>query len=274
MKWHWVLIVALMTSLIPGCGGGNSEGNAISDEVADGSDSPLVDGPSADVESSLQSEADGFKPPFPANSSFFSPPEVEKAFALPNSVAAEVHNHANVRVIGFSQIGDSAPQALLSISGHLQSMRAGDSVNGVTVVALEAPNVTLQQRNERWTVALFDQPIVNQQAGSSSQRGLVVGQSSRSPSIGAFSDSNFRSSSGQFAESRSSRGTSGGRSLIGISTNDLPPVPVSLPEESFAPMAELPDDLDLPEPPELPLGDLSVGLRLPGIDELPTPPSF
>ena len=270
MKWHWILIVALMTSLIPGCGG-NSEGNAISDEVADDSESPLVDGPSADVESPLLSEADGFKPPFPANSTFFSPPEVEKAVALPNRVAAEELHHANVRVIGFSQIGDSVPQTLLSISGHLQSMRAGDSVNGVTVVALEAPNVTLQQRNERWTVALFNQPIVNQQVASSSQRGSVV---RRSPAVGAFSDSNFRNSTDQFAKSRSSRGTSGGGSLIGNSSNNLPPMPASLPEESFAPMAELPDELDLPAPPVLPEGELSADSRLPGIDELPGLPSF
>ena len=145
MKWHLIFIVALMAALIPGCGGGDSDIDVVSDDVEE-SETPLIDGPAADVESPDASEDDEFHPPFPTNRSFFSPPEVQQTVALPNSVVADEFQHADVRVIGFSQIGDSEPQALVSIGGRLESVRAGDSFGGVTVVALETPNVTLNRR--------------------------------------------------------------------------------------------------------------------------------
>jgi hypothetical protein len=223
------------------------------------------------------SEADEFQTPFPANRSFFRPPEVEKTVALPHSVVADEVQHADVRVIGFSQIGDGEPQALVSIRGHLESVRTGDSVNGVTVVALDAPNVTLQQGNERWTISLFKQPVVNQQVAGSTPSQSVARQSTRSAAVGRPSDAASRSSAGDFAVSHRSGGT-GGRStgtlLNDYSNNNLPPTPASLPEESFAPTAELPEELDLPEPPKLPAIDVSVDQLPPGIDELPGLPSF
>ena len=274
MKWHWILIVALMTTLVPGCENGSSGVDVVSEDVEEEPEALLVGDPSADADSPLLSEADGFRPPFPSNTLFFSPPEVEKAVALPGSVVVDELHHANVRVIGFSQIGDSDPRALLSVGGHLQSVKAGDSVSGVTFVALDAPNVTLQQRTERWTVALFKQPIVNQQFSSSPQKGSVGRQSPRSPAVRRSSDSDFGSSSGELAELTDPRGASRGRSLTGSATNNLPPVPASLPEEWLAPIAQLPEELDLPELPELPVGELSVEPHLPGIDEVTRLPSF
>ena len=147
-------------------------------------------------------------------------------------------------------------------------------MSGVTVVALDAPNVTLQQRTERWTVALFKQPIVNQQFSSSPQKGSVGRQSPRSPAVRRSSDSYFGSSSGELAELTYPRGASRGLSLTGSATNNLPPVPASLPEEWLAPIAQLPEELDLPELPELPVGELSVEPHLPGIDEVQRLPSF
>jgi hypothetical protein len=274
MKWHWILIVALVTTLVPGCGNESSGVDVVSDDVEEELDAPLVGDSSVDADSPLPAEADGFRPPFPSNTLFFSPPEVEKAVVLPGSVVVDELHHANVRVIGFSQIGDNAPRALLSVGGHLQSVKAGDSVGGVTVVALDAPDVTLQQRTERWTVTLFKQPVVNQDVSSSPQKRSVGRQSSRSPAVRRSSDSDFGISSDELVELTDLRGVGRGRSLTGSTTSNLPPVPASLPEELLAPIAELPDEFELPEPPELPVGELSVEPRLPGIDEVPRLPSL
>lgn len=265
-------MVALVTTLVPGCGNESSGVDVVSDDVEEELDAPLDGDSSADADSSLLVEADGFRPPFPSNTLFFSPPEVEKAVALPGSVVVDELHHANVRVIGFSQIGDSAPRALLSVGGHLQSVKAGDSVGDVTVVALDAPDVTLQQRTERWTVTLFKQPVVNQDVSSSPQKRSVGRQSSRSPAVRRSSD--FGTSSDELVGLTDLRGVGRGRSLTGSTTSNLPPVPASLPEELLAPIAELPDELELPEPPELPVGELSVEPRLPGIDEVPRLPSL
>lgn len=276
MKWHLIFIVALMAALIPGCGGGDSDIDVVSDEVEE-SETPLIDGPAGDVESPDASEDDEFHPPFPTNRSFFSPPEVQQTVALPNSVVADELQHADVRVIGFSQIGDSEPQALVSIGGHLESVRAGDSFSGVTVVALETPNVTLQQENERWTISLFKQPVVNQRgAGSTADRS--AGRSSyRDAAVRRVSEAGVGNAAGDFSAARSAVGTGGSSSNSlrnDYSSNNLPPAPSSLPEESFAPAAELPEQLDLPEPPELPANEESADRLPPGIDELPGMPSF
>ena len=272
MKWHLIFIVALMAALIPGCGGGDSDIDVVSDDVEE-SETPLIDGPAADVESPDASEDDEFHPPFPTNRSFFSPPEVQQTVALPNSVVADEFQHADVRVIGFSQIGDSEPQALVSIGGHLESVRAGDSFGGVTVVALETPNVTLQQENERWTISLFKQPVVNQRVA-----GSIAGRSSdRDAAVRRVLEAGVGNTAGDFSATRSSVGTGGSSSDTlrnDYSSNNLPPAPSSLPEESFAPTAELPEELDLPEPPELPANEESADRLPPGIDELPGLPSF
>ena len=276
MKWHLMFIVALMAALVPGCGGGDSDIDVVSDDV-EGSESPLIDVPAADVESPDASEDDKFRPPFPANKSFFSPPEVEKTVALPHSVVVDQLQHADVRVIGFSQIGDSEPQALVSIDGHLESVQAGDSFGGVTVVALETPNVTLQQHNERWTISLFKQPVVNRNVAGSAPNRWSGRSSSRGAADRRVSQAGAGNSANDFPVTRSVVGTGGvGSDTMrnSYSSNTLPPEPSSLPEEFFAPTAELPEDLDLPEPPELPTNDRSVEQFPPGIDELPGLPSF
>lgn len=276
MKWHLIFIVALMAALIPGCGGGDSDIDVVSDDVEE-SESPLIDGPAADVESPDASEDDKFRPPFPANKTFFSPPEVQQTVALPHSVVADELQHADVRVIGFSQIGDSEPQALVSIGGHLESVRAGDSFSGVTVVALETPNVTLQQANERWTISLFKQPVVNQRVAGSTAGRSVGRSSNQDAAVRRVSKAGGGNAAVEFSARRRSVGIGG--SSNGTLRNDyagsnLPPAPSSLPEESFAPTAELPEELDLPEPPELPTNEESLDLLPPGIDELPGLPSF
>lgn len=276
MNWHLIVILALMAALVSGCGGGDAGIHLVSEDLEE-SQLPLIDGPTADVEFSDGTEADGFEPPFPTNRSFFSPPEVEQTVVLPHSVIADDVKHADVRVIGFSQIGDSEPQALVSIRGQLESVRAGDSFSGVTVVALKTPNVTLQQKNERWTISLFKQPFVNQRVTGSTSSRSVDRQSSRGAAVGQVFEAGAGRAGGDYSRSRSPGGNgarSSDTSRNGSWNNNLPPVPTSLPEESFAVSAELPEELDLPEPPELPVSDLSADQLPPGIDEIPALPSF
>lgn len=277
MKWHLIFIVALMTTLVTGCGSGDTVSD-VTDLDDDETASQLVDGPAADVSSPDVAEVEKFTPPFPGNSSFFSQPEIEKAVITPTSYDEADNQHANVRVIGFSQIGDGEPQALISIQGNLRTVRAGDSVDGVSVVALDAPNLTLQQRNERWTVALFKQPIVNQYASATSTARSRNAASGRTPAAGSAAsqrstvanDASF-GMPGFFEEASKPFGVDVPSQ---ISRSNLPPTPVSLPADTFATGPELPDGLDLPEPPTLPTTENVGAPRIPGIDEIPKLPSF
>ncbi len=277
MKWHLIFIVTLMATLATGCGSGETAGDfAEFDE--DEADSELVDGPAADVESPEFAEVEKFSPPFPTNRSFFSQPEVEKAVVAPDSYGDDVAQHANVRVIGFSQIEGGAPQALVSIQGNLRSVRSGDSVDGVTVVALDAPNLTLQQRNERWTVALFKQPVVNQYASATNTERSPRTATGRVSIAGNVETHQPNASSDVFSESGSfleGAGKPFSDDVPGaISRTNLPPAPVALPADSFASEPELPEGLELPEDPTLPTIRNFEGTALPGLDEVPKLPTF
>lgn len=277
MKWHLTFIVALMTTLVTGCGSGQTVSD-VAELDGDETVSQPVDGPAADVKSPDVAEVEKFTPPFPGNSSFFSQPEVEKAVVTPDSYDEAGDHHANVRVIGFSQIGDGEPQALISIQGNLRTVRAGDSVDGVSVVALDAPKLTLQQRNERWTVALFRQPIVNQYAFATNTARSRNAASGRTPAAGsAASQRSTDVNDVSFGMPRFFKAASkpfGGDVPSQISRSKLPPTPVSLPADTFATGPELPDGLDLPEPPTLPTTENVGATRLPGIDDIPKLPSF
>jgi hypothetical protein len=277
MRWYWIFIVALMSTLVTGCGSGDTASD-VTELDEDETSSQLVDGPAADVELSVVSEVEKFTPPFPMNSSFFSQPEVEKAVVTPNSFNVADGEHANVRVIGFTQIGDGETQALISIRGSLRSVRTGDSIDGVSVVAIDAPRLTLQQRNERWTVALFNQPLVNQYASASSTAGSRGPASGRSPLAGSSATERSNVAGDAFEGTRSFlqgvyRGSSGA-TPDQASRSNLPPTPVSLPTDAFATAIELPEGLDLPDLPELPTIENMEDQRLPGIDDIPSLPSF
>ena len=277
MKWHLIFIVALMTTLVTGCGSSDTVSD-VTELDEDETTSQLVDGPAADVESPDVAEAEKFTPPFPGNSSFFSQPEVEKAVVAPDSYDGDIAQHSNVRVIGFSQIEGGAPQALISIQGRLRSVRSGDSVDGVTVVALDAPNLTLQQRNERWTVALFKQPVVNQYASATNSERSLRTATDRVSIAGNSETQRPNASADAFSEIGSFLAGAGrpfSDDVPGaISRTNLPPAPVALPADSFASGPELPEGLELLEAPTLPTIGNIEGTGLPGIDEIPKLPSF
>ena len=247
MKLHWVLICTLTIIALSGCGSGEIHLPSENAAAESGSGSPVSDSPAASVESPEIPESEVFQPPFPTNGSFFSPPRLEKASA-PSNVLPGDGQQVKVRVIGFSQLGDNEPQALLEIDGSLAAVHSGDSVGGVRVIAVDSPNVTLQHRNDRWTVALFDQPLVHDQVSPLTQRQSAVGRRARP------------------ASSELSRNEQ--------VDGNLPPAPTSLPADNLPPTVSLPSDLDLPVPPELPELETPAGQSLPGLDAIPQLPSL
>lgn len=109
----------------------------------------------ADPSSAESHEAnEKWQPPFPDNVDFFAPPASDSA----NEARPGDRDRAEVRVIGFSQMAGDVPKALLEIAGRIEMAAIGDSLSGLTVVAIDDPSVTLQSQNDRWSVALFDQP--------------------------------------------------------------------------------------------------------------------
>jgi|GEM_PF-5647063 len=95
-----------------------------------------------------------WQPPFPDNVDFFAPPASDST----EQARSADRGRAEVRVIGFSQMSGDVPKALLEIAGRIEMAAIGDSISGLTVVSIEEPSVTLQWQNDRWSVALFDQP--------------------------------------------------------------------------------------------------------------------
>lgn len=135
-------------------------------------------------ESGESVEAGGkWQPPFPDNVDFFAPPDGDSVD--PDQPGG--HGRAEVRVIGFSQMAGDVPKALLEIAGRIEMATVGDSISGLTVVAIDDPSVTLQSQNDRWSVALFDQPPRRSGAASTTSiarsRTATIGppRSGRSP---------------------------------------------------------------------------------------------
>lgn len=271
MKWHWVVIVVLITSLIPGCDTGETV--HLPDPVDEGSDHPAL-GDVTVNEGEAESGDDDFQPPFPANDNFFTPPGIEAAPVVADSSSAEHPPHAQVRVIGFSQVGESEPQALVALGDRLKTVGTGDSIDDVIIVAVDAPNVIFQQRNERWTVALF------KQQRHSVDRLTVTRprDSTRMDRHSTFAGTGFGRTQLGRADSRvpfgndSARGTELNRSQA-VTGAGLPPVPEEdASGDSFSELL-LPDDLELPDLPLLPETEISPDDPLPGIDSIPQLPA-
>lgn len=272
MKLHWVLICAVTIVTVCGCG---SVGSELTSGDAAGefdSRSPVSDVPAAIVENSKLPDAEVFQPPFPANESFFSQPRLEDT-STRSDVLRSDDQQVTVRVIGFSQLGDSEPHALLEIDGTLASVHAGDSIKEIRVVTVDSPNVTFQHRNDRWTVALFGQPLVRDRLSQSRQGRSTVGDRSGAATSAVFPRQSAAPSERTIAAKNQfdpgHANSFGNQQLDG----SLPPTPKALPTGSLPPTVSLPSDLALPASPVLPEPATSSIQSLPGIDELPQLPT-
>lgn len=271
MKWHWVVIVVLITSLIPGCSTG--ETIHLPDPVDKESDHPII-GDVTVSEGEAESEGHQFEPPFPANDNFFTPPGIEAAPVVADSSSAEHLPHAQIRVIGFSQVGENEPQALVALGDRLETVGTGDSIGDVIIVAVDAPNVIFQQRNERWTVALFKQ----RRNGIDRLTVTRPPDSPRTKQQSTFAGTGFAGIQSTRADRRvqfgngSARGAELNQSQA-VTGAGLPPMPEEdASGDSFSDLL-LPDDLELPDLPLLPEAEISPDDPLPGIDSIPQLPA-
>lgn len=103
------------------------------------------------------SDDDEWRPPFPEKVDFFSAPQLDS----PTLEATETEGASNsaVRVIGFVEVEGNQPAAILDVDGTPVVATLGQSIGGIEVVAVNDPDVTLQNNGERWSVNLFQQDL-------------------------------------------------------------------------------------------------------------------
>lgn len=97
----------------------------------------------------VPAEPTGYTPPYPDRIDMFSPPSAKAA-----SVAQRRAIDPDVTLRGI--INFEGPRALLEIGGQVIQLREQEQQQGVEVVTIEAPKVTLQRGEKRWTVSLMD----------------------------------------------------------------------------------------------------------------------
>ncbi len=111
-----------------------------------------------------EEEADGdgkpippeFEPPFPGNQNFFTPPQVD--IASTSGLAKNADGSPEVRLLGFVKIEGGSDRAIVQIGPLTDIIEPGSVVQGVEVISLQEPSITLQFNGARWNVNMFDAP--------------------------------------------------------------------------------------------------------------------
>lgn len=278
MNWQSLIISGVIVALAAGCGSETTIEAPEAEAAAESQLAPVPDGPAASVDAPQADEHEKFLAPFPENTSFFAPP-AKKMTVAPSDLSSRDGGHLKVRVIGFSRLGDSDQQAILEVEGQLEVVSTGDAIRGIGVIEINEPQVTLQQKNERWTVALFNQPLIHEPVSHSTSHGTSF-PSTASRSGTRSNTVNRRPPSWPSIQSVDSRASGRADSTPerdhasgAIRHFELPPLPES-PQSGEVPNAfSLPDELALPEPIELPKAPDLPDAALPGLDQLPGLPS-
>ncbi len=128
---------------------------------------PTADQPVAAIRpNGTNSEADSFRPAFPDNVDYFSPPQLEPVETQPvpevvvTGADADKTPAANeaidLRVIGFVQVAGEPPRAMLHLNGKLELAGVGDAIGDLKVVAVNEPSVTVRVAAEELSFALRD----------------------------------------------------------------------------------------------------------------------
>ena len=81
------------------------------------------------------------------------------------------------RLVGFVEV--DGLKALLSVKRQLNVLTVGESANGVEVIAIEPPHVTLKfgQEGEEFQINLYEQPCLHPASAGSGERKTVSGKS-------------------------------------------------------------------------------------------------
>tara|TARA_R110002049_G_scaffold27321_2_gene94124 strand:+ start:239252 stop:240046 length:795 start_codon:yes stop_codon:yes gene_type:complete len=174
-----------------------------------------------------------FDAPLSADASFFAAPKIE---STTKQVVTIDQGHDPVRLIGFvgDESTDAGRKAILKIGEKMVTVRQGESLDGIDFVNIQGRSITMQRDRDRWTLSLFDQPLVNKPQLRPLGPVLSRRSSRRKPSTPR-----------NWSPSRS-----GSQGFHAKPPNELPPIDEPV--------------IELPEPPEPP--DLS---DLPGMEDLP-----
>lgn len=87
-----------------------------------------------------------FDPPYKNRVDMFQPPNRKHAVKNSNSTS-------EVLLRGFVNVDQ--PKALLVVDGKLRAMAAGEHFNGLELIQIDRPLVTLQRGRVRWTESLY-----------------------------------------------------------------------------------------------------------------------
>ena len=105
-------------------------------------------------------------------SRLFEPPQIpqellEKKEEPVVAAAPKAIEKPVIRLLGFSDVGEA--KAILQLKGEIHVVKAGDTLEGVQIVAVNPPQVEFRFRGgAHWTTALFDPPWMKQQIAQAS----------------------------------------------------------------------------------------------------------
>ncbi len=106
-----------------------------------------------------------FEPPFPKNEDFFTPPQVDVSHFSATTKNAD--GTPQVRVLGFVKVEGGSDRAIVQIGPLTDIVEPGNVVQGVEVISLQEPSITLQFNGARWNSSMFDQPVTTELASNS-----------------------------------------------------------------------------------------------------------
>ena len=90
-----------------------------------------------------------YQPPYPERSQLFQSPKVRRSSLAQRGTR---RNAQRVQLKGFVNL--DGIRAILVVNGETNSMAAGDVSEGIEVISIEPPRVTLQRSRVRWTETL------------------------------------------------------------------------------------------------------------------------
>lgn len=150
----WLLALAALL-LFAGCSAANAQQ----------ADAPTSDAPPAKENADVPEGENGegqpipaeFAPPFPKNEDFFTPPQLDVAHVSNATKSAD--GTPQVRLLGFVKIEGGEDRALIQIGPLTDVVEPGHVLQGVEVISLQEPTITLQFNGARWTVNMFEQAV-------------------------------------------------------------------------------------------------------------------
>lgn len=146
----WALVALLISH--SGCGV-NPETiehlRAAVNTVSSDGDSAIGDGPTKEIATGIAKIR--FEPSYPDRKDPFSFPAGEGTGKRASSPVATM---SEVEVLGFAKVGQQ--HVLLRSGESSRSLRVGESIDGIRVVAINPPTVRLQMGTLVWTATMFD----------------------------------------------------------------------------------------------------------------------